>query len=84
VSSPPLKKDIAIHLNGMCLQLVDQYNQKKEDLDKKIFKYNTKTIVSEIVSDLVRSIKEDEPVRPDMDDPSVFKFYFELYNKEYK
>jgi hypothetical protein len=68
----------------MCLLQVDHYSQRKEDLDKKIFKYNTKTLVGEIVFDLVRSIKEDEPLRPDMDDPNIFKFYFELYNKEYK
>jgi hypothetical protein len=68
----------------MCLLAVDQYSEKKNDLDRKIFKYNTRTVVSEIVFDLVRSIKEDEPPRPDMNDPGIFKFYFELFNKEYK
>lgn len=67
----------------MCLLLVDQYSNKIVDLENKIYKNSAKTFINELVSDLIRSIKEDDPPLPDMSDNKIFKFYFDLYNKEY-
>jgi len=68
----------------MCLQLSDKYSDTIKGLDNKLNKSSFKTIVYELVLDLISNIKEDDPPLPDMSDEEVFKFYFQLYNKEYK
>lgn len=68
----------------MCLQTQDKYTDTIRTLDTKLNKLSFKTIVYELVLDLVSSIKEDDPPLPDMTNEEVFKFYFQLYNKEYK
>lgn len=73
-----------IHLTGMCLQVLDKYSPSISSLETKQNKSSIKTIVNEIVLDLIASIKEDDPPLPDMNDEEVFKFYFQLYNKDYK
>jgi hypothetical protein len=83
-TSPPLRNELSIHLNGMCLLLIDQYSEKITSLEDKIYKNSAKTYIKEMVSDLIASIKEDEPALPNMSDNKIFKFYFELYNKEYR
>ncbi len=68
----------------MCLQVHDKYSPSIGQLDNKLNRSSVKTIVNELVLDLIRSIKEDDPPLPDMTDEEVFKFYFQLYNKDYK
>lgn len=68
----------------MCLQVLDKYSPSIGALDGKLNKSSIRTIVNELVLDLIGSIKEDDPPLPDMTDEEVFKFYFQLYNKEYK
>lgn len=68
----------------MCLQVLDKYSPSIGNLDSKLNKSSVKTLVNELVLDLIASIKEDDPPLPDMTDEEVFKFYFQLYNKEYK
>lgn len=68
----------------MCLQIVDKYNDSIKGLDNKVSLTSFKTVVHEYVLDLIGSIKEDDPPLPDMDDEEVFKFYFDMYNKDYK
>jgi hypothetical protein len=85
ITSPPLKNsNLVIHLTGMCLQIVDKYSDPIKTLETKVDKTSFKTIVHEYVLDLIATIKEDDPPLPDMEDEEVFKFYFELYNKDYK
>jgi hypothetical protein len=68
----------------MCLQIVDKYNDSIKGLDTKLNKTSFKTHVHEYVLDLISKIKEDDPPLPNMEDEEVFKFYFEIYNKDYK
>jgi len=68
----------------MCLQIVDKYSDSIKNLENKVSKTSFKTAIHEYVLDLISKIKEDDPPLPNMDDEEVFKFYFELYNKDYK
>jgi hypothetical protein len=63
---------------------VDKYNESIKGLDNKLNKTCFKTQVHEYVLDLISKIKEDDPPLPNMEDEEVFKFHFELYNKDYK
>lgn len=84
-TSPPLKSsNLIIHLNGMCLLLQDQYSGAVGELDSKLHAGAVETMVNELVLDLIGTIKEDEPARPDLNDRDTFQFYFELLNKQYK
>lgn len=85
VTSPPIKTaNLVIHLNGMCLELKDKYSDPIAVLDEGIERRSAKTMIHEMVLDLVSTIKETDPPLPDMNDPEVFKFYFLMHNKEYK
>lgn len=85
VTSPPLKGcNLTIHLSGLCLLKVDKYSNSINEINNKINNKAIKTMINEIIVDLVYSIKPDLPALPDMNDEDVFKFYFELLNKEYK
>jgi len=68
----------------MCLQVLDKYSPSIGTLDNKLNISSVKTIVNELVLDLIASIKEDDPPLPDMNNEEVFKFYFQLFNKDYK
>ena len=83
-TSPPLKNEINLHVNGMCLNLTDQYSKKIEDLENRVYKNSVKTFIKELVTDLVSKVREDPPLLPNMNDFKIFKYCFEFYNKEYK
>jgi hypothetical protein len=84
-TSPPIKtSNMSIHLNGMCLLIVDKYSESISGIEQGLTSNALRTEMRELVLDLISTIKEDEPSLPDMDDPKVFRFYFEMYNKEYK
>lgn len=68
----------------MCLQIQDKYSDSIKLIDNKLSKSSFKTSVYEMVMDLIGEIKEDDPPLPNMEDEEVFKFYFQLYNKEFK
>lgn len=68
----------------MCLQVLDKYSDPIKTLDSKLTSSSLKTLVYELVIGLISKIKEDDPPLPDMKDEEVFKFYFQLYNKEFK
>lgn len=68
----------------MCLQIQDKYSDSIKLIDNKLSKSSFKTSVYEMVMDLIGKIKEDDPPLPNMEDEEVFKFYFQLYNKEFK
>ena len=83
-TTPPLKNcDLHLHLSGLVHKYVDEYSEKVQELDSKIEKSANKTNINEFVLDLVDSIKEDVPPKPNMNNTKIFKFYFEYYNKEY-
>lgn len=85
VTSPPIKSvNLNLHLNGMCYLVKEKYSQPIGLLDNSLHKSAIKTAINEMVVDLISSIREEAPPLPDMSDPNVFKFYFTLYNKEYK
>lgn len=73
-----------INITGMCLQVLDKYSDPIKTLDSKLTSSSLKTLVYELVIGLISKIKEDDPPLPDMKDEEVFKFYFQLYNKEFK
>jgi 3-phosphoglycerate kinase len=84
VTEPPLKNtNLTIHLNGMCLLIEDRYTETIKTLDLTLYEKSIKTMVEELVVDLITSIKADEPPLPDMSDPKIFKYFFLKYNKEY-
>lgn len=68
----------------MCLLLSDNYTPSITRLENNLSSNAIKTAMKEYVLDLIEKIKEDEPPLPDMENPKIFKFFFEKYNKEYK
>jgi hypothetical protein len=85
VTSPPIKNaNLIIHLNGMCLHIEDNYSEHIYNLEQNLAANAAVTFIKEYILDLISTIKEDEPLLPDMEDISVFKFYFNLNNKDYK
>lgn len=68
----------------MCLLLVDKYSNSISQLENTLSSNAIKTAMREYVFDLIDNIKENEPPLPDMENPKIFKFYFEMHNKEYK
>lgn len=75
---------MSVHLNGMTLVLVDKFSNEILKLDKSISRKSEGSLVHELVLDLIYNVKTPPPRRPDLNDPSHFKFYFTHYNKEYK
>ena len=85
VTSPPIKSsNLIVHLNGMCLDIQDKYSQSINSLEADMEKIFNRTMIEEMVLDLVTTIKQSDPPLPDMSDPNIFRFYFMLNNKEYK
>ena len=83
-TTPPLKNcDLHLHLSGLVHKYVDQYSDKVKELDSKIEKSANKTNINEFVLDLIESIREEIPPKPNMNNEKIFKFYFQYYNKEY-
>ena len=83
-TTPPLKNcDLHLHLSGLVHKYVDHYSEKVQELDSKIEKSANKTNINEFVLDLIESVKEDLPPKPNMNNEKIFKFYFQYYNKEY-
>ncbi len=85
ITSPPIKNfNAVVHLNGMCLNFIDKYTNSISRLDQLVDKKSNKTMIQEMLLDLISTIKERESELPDMNDPGIFRFYFLLNNKEYK
>ena len=83
-TTPPLKDcDLHLHLSGLVHKYVDNYSTKVQQLDNKFEKSSNKTHINEFVLDLVESIREEIPPKPNMNNEKIFKFYFQYYNKEY-
>ena len=83
-TTPPLKNcDLHLHLSGLVHKYIDQYSEKVQELDSKIEKSANKTNINEFVLDLIESIREQIPRKPNMNNEKIFKFYFQYYNKEY-
>ena len=76
--------DLTIQLNGMTLVIIDKYTNEIVKLDKALTKKSENTLVHEMVLDLIYNVKTPPPRKPNMKNPSHFKFYFLSYNKEYK
>lgn len=68
----------------MTLLTVDRYSNDIVNLDKDVMKKSEKTLLHEMVLDLIYNVKTPPPRTPDMYNPEHFKFYFISYNKEYK
>ena len=84
VTTPPLKDcNLTIHLNGLVHKYEDLYSDNIDVLDKKIDKNANNTKINEFVLDLIDTIKEKTPLKPNMFNDKIFSYYFQLYNKEY-
>ncbi len=68
----------------MTVVIVDKFSKVILKLDKSISRKSEGSLVHELVLDLIYNVKTPPPRRPDLNDPSHFKFYFTHYNKEYK
>ena len=68
----------------MCYEYVDRYSNPISGLESQLVRNSNKTMIEELVLDLVSTIRETDPPLPDMSDPAVFKFYYKLHNREYK
>jgi hypothetical protein len=68
----------------MCLHIEDKYSDTITKLDNHLDRKSNKTMIQEMLLDLISTIKEREPELPNMKDPNIFKFYFLMNNKEYK
>ena len=84
VTTPPLKDcDLNIHLNGLVHKYEDLYSDNINILNKKIMNNANNTKINEFVLDLIDTIKEQSPPRPNMFNDKIFSYYFQIYNKEY-
>ncbi len=68
----------------MCLLLSEKYTHAISHIESSLSSNAIKTAMREYVLDLIDKVKEDEPPLPDMENPKIFKFYFEKYNREHK
>lgn len=68
----------------MCLLLEDKYSNDIAILENNLNSCTMKTMINELVLDLISTIKEDDAPKPDMNNKSTFEFYFQFHNKEYK
>ncbi len=84
VTTPPLKDcNLNIHLNGLVHKYEDLYSENINNLNKKIYNNANNTKINEFVLDLIDTIKEETPPKPNMYNDKIFSYYFQLYNKEY-
>ena len=84
VTTPPLKDcDLNIHLNGLVHKYEDFYSSNINILDKKIMNNANNTKINEFVLDLIDTIREQTPPKPNMFNDKIFSYYFQIYNKEY-
>ena len=84
VTTPPLKDcNLNIHLNGLVHKYEDFYSENISNLNKKIYNNANNTKINEFVLDLIDTIKEETPPKPNMNNDKIFSYYFQLYNKEY-
>ena len=82
VTTPPLKDcNLTIHLNGLVHKYEDLYSDNIDVLDKKIDKNANNTKINEFVLDLIDTIKEQTPLKPNMFNDKIFRYYYQLYNK---
>ena len=84
VTTPPLRDcNLNIHLNGLVHKYEDLYSNKINDLNKKIYDNSNSTKINEFILDLISTIREEAPPKPNMFNDKIFSYYFQLYNKEY-
>ena len=84
ITTPPLPQcDLNIHLNGLVHKYEDFYSENINKLDKKIQDSESTTRINEFVLDLIDTIRETTPKRPNMFNEKIFAYYFKLLNKEY-
>ena len=84
ITTPPLpQSDLNIHLNGLVHKYEDFYSENINKLDKKIQDSESTTRINEFVLDLIDTIRETPPKKPNMFNEKIFSYYFKLLNKEY-
>lgn len=84
LTSPQVKNiNLNLHLNGVCLKMVDSYSMKVKQFDEQIEKNAVKTMINELVLELVSTIKHTEPALPKMSNPLEFNYYFLTLNQKY-
>ena len=84
ITTPPLPQyDLNIHLNGLVHKYEDFYSDNINKLDKKIQDSESTTRINELVLDLIDTIRETPPKKPNMFNEKIFAYYFKLLNKEY-
>ena len=84
ITTPPLPQcDLNIHLNGLVHKYEDYYSENINRLDKKIQDSESTTHINEFVLDLIDTIREEPPKKPNMFNEKIFCYYFKLLNKEY-
>ena len=84
VTTPPLPHcDLNLHLNGLVHKYEDFYSENINKLEQKIINSESTTRINEFVLDLIDSIKEEPPKKPNMFNQKIFAYYFKLLNKEY-
>ena len=84
VTTPPLPdSNLNIHLNGLVHKYEDFYSENIDTLNKKIYNSANNTKINEFVLDLIDTIKEQTPPKPNMLNDKIFSYYFQLFNKEY-
>ena len=84
ITSPQVKNiNLNLHLNGLCIQIVDNYTDSVNNFNTQMQKSSVKTFIKELVLELISNIKHNEPALPDMSNVEDFKYYFIKLNKAY-
>ena len=83
-TTPPLPHcNLNLHLNGLVHKYEDFYSENVNKLEQKIINGDSSTCINEFVLDIIDSIKEEPPKKPNMFNKKIFEYYFNLLNKEY-
>ena len=84
MTTPPLPQcNLNIHLNGLVHKYEDFYSENINKLDNRIKDSESTTRINEFVLDLIDTIREQPPKKPNMFNEKIFSYYFKLLNKEY-
>lgn len=84
VTNPQIKNvNLNLHLNGMCLLIEDAYSNKVLSINKALEDGAVRSIIKELVTDIISTIKHTDPPLPEMTNKEDFEYFFVTENKKY-
>lgn len=83
-TSPLVKNTLLqVHLNGFCYKYENKYSTLVKKLDADMNSKAVKTMIEEIILDIIKTIKQSNPPEVNMRKKDDFIYYFNKLNKDY-